>query len=45
MTKAGADSRAGGAGTGIDVMKMSDAEFEKLGEGELSRLRGDELVS
>ena len=37
----GDNSDTGGKGSEVDVMKLSDNEFEKLSEEQLSRLRGD----
>lgn len=44
-TKVGLDSdKAGGGITAANVIKMTHADFSKLDEATLSRMRGDELV-
>jgi hypothetical protein len=44
ISKAGRDSDKGGKGDGLpDVSKMSHAQFDKLSETELAKLRGDLL--
>lgn len=42
--KAGIDSdKAGKSGKSVDIVKMSDKDFEKLEEDEIKRLRGDNV--